>query len=293
MGYIYDLHCHSIFSDGSLSPTDVVGRAAANGVDVLALTDHDSTKGIVEARQAARQCGIELIAGVEVSVTWSNQTIHIVGLGIDIENEKLQQGLALIRQQRAFRTKRMAEKLEKLGMTDVLNKIIAYAGCESATRTHFARYLVDQGIVKDMQGAFKKYLGRKGKAFVGGDWVSLEEAVTWICDAGGQAIIAHPVRYNMTNTKLGALIDEFKSFGGTAIEVSTSTHMPHERKKIAKIAEQYGLLSSVGSDFHSPGNPRVELGHNLRLPENAIPIWHDWNIEANSETVSVVNGGVR
>lgn len=290
MNPVIDLHAHSHYSDGTLSPAELVLRAQNKGVDVLALTDHDNTAGLAEAHKAAQQAGLTLINGVEVSVTWARRTVHIVGLGIDTENTALQQGLEGIREQRAIRANKMAVKLEKAGLSGVMASIKEYAGTEAATRTHFARYLVDNGHAKDMQTAFKRFLGKKGKAFVGGDWVSLEEAVGWIVNAGGQAVIAHPVRYKMTDTKLGVLIDEFKHAGGTGIEVSTATHMPHERRKMAIIAAQYELLSSAGSDFHSPGNPRIELGHNLGLPADTVPVWKDWEIE--KKATKVVNGGL-
>ena len=215
---IYDLHTHSLYSDGTLTPTELVTRAHDNGVKVLALTDHDITDGVEEARVIAETLGIQLVAGVEISVTWARQTIHIVGLNIDTSNTELQAGLAGIREQRVIRAKRMAEKLEKAGFINVFESVKALAGTEAATRTHFARFLLGKGHVDTMQKAFKLWLGKKGRAFVGGDWVSLQEAVGWITGSGGQAVIAHPVRYNMTRTKMGLLVDEFKQYGGIGVE---------------------------------------------------------------------------
>jgi len=276
---VYDLHTHSTYSDGTLRPAELIARAAEQGVDVLALTDHDSTEGLAEATAAAQQHGVRLINGVEISVTWSARTIHVVGLGIDAANPSLQNGLAGLREQRAERARKMAAKLEKAGIPDALNTVSVMAGTEAATRTHFARFLVECGAARDMQAAFKKWLGRKGKAYVSGEWTELENAVGWITDAGGQAVIAHPVRYKMTNTKLKALIDEFRHFGGGGIEVATSSHAMHERRKIAEIAGQNALLSSVGSDFHTPGNPRIELGQYLDLPAGCEPIWNTWRFD--------------
>lgn len=287
-----DLHAHSLYSDGTLSPTELVKRAHENNVKVLALTDHDITDGLEEANRVARELGIKLVAGVEISVTWARQTIHIVGLNIDTENTELQAGLARIREQRVVRARRMAEKLEKAGFLNVFESVTKLAGTEAATRTHFARFLLGHGHVDTMQKAFKLWLGKKGKAFVGGDWVTLEEAVGWICRSGGQAVIAHPVRYNMTRTKMGVLVDEFKQNGGIGIEVSTSSQATHERKQVVDVANRYGLLCSVGSDFHSPGNPRVELGRNLDLPRDANPIWQDWE-DTNFDMPLRANGGLR
>ncbi len=277
MSRTYDLHSHSTISDGTLTPSELVARAAERGVDVLALTDHDSIDGVQEASAAAANAGVELIPGVEVSVTWSGATVHIVGLNVDAENIPLRQGLAAMAEKRVERARRIAAKISRhTGDEAVWQRITQEAGTEAVTRTHFARDLIEQGVVKDFHHAFKKWLGRKGKAYVAGQWAELEQAVAWIRDAGGVAVIAHPARYNFTRSKLLRLIEEFKAAGGSGLEVVSSAHTPNERGNLAAIARQTGLLVSCGSDFHAPGNPRVELGRDLALPANCEPVWSQW-----------------
>ena len=275
---VYDLHSHSIHSDGTLTPNQLVERAKEMGVDFLALTDHDETAGLDEAQTKADELQIELIHGVEISVSWdNNQTIHIVGLNIDKNNQQLQQGLAVIREERIRRAKKIALKLEKAGIENVWQNMVETYGFEALTPTHFARFLLAQNQVKDIQQAFKKWLGRKGKAYVSGHWVPMKEAVQWIVQAGGQAVIAHPVRYKMTNRKLEKLVLDFKDAGGVGIEVVGNRYSAQERAAMCSLARRFDLLSSSGSDFHTPGNPYVELGRNLGLPEHTKAIWHDWN----------------
>jgi len=278
--FIVDLHSHSYYSDGTLSPAELVNRAHNNGVKVLALTDHDETKGLSEAQTSADSLGLHLINGVEISISWDrNQTIHIVGLNIDPENRDLQAGLLLIRQERVRRAKKIAEKLEKAGINNVWQQVSEKAGFDAVTRTHFARFLVENGHAKDMQQCFKKYLGRKGRAFVNGHWLSMEEAVSWIISAGGQAVIAHPTRYKLTKSKLERLVTEFKACGGAGLEVVAQRYTEKEKAEMASLARRFDLYSSVGSDFHNPGNPYVELGRGLDLPLDCKPIWGEWNIK--------------
>jgi len=277
---IVDLHSHSFYSDGTLSPADLIRRAHDNGVDVLALTDHDETKGLVEAQTTADELGLQLINGVEISISWDrNQTIHIVGLNIDPENQDLQAGLLLIRQERVRRAKKIAEKLEKTGIENVWQKVTEKAGFEAVTRTHFARFLVENGYAKDMQHCFKKYLGRKGRAYVNGQWLPMEDAVGWIISAGGQAVIAHPTRYKLTKSKLERLVTEFKACGGVGLEVVAQRYSDKEKAEMTSLARHFELLASVGSDFHNPGNPYVELGRGLSLPTDCKPIWGEWDIK--------------
>lgn len=278
MSMIVDLHTHSHCSDGSLSPTELVSRAHEQGVQILALTDHDDMQGLPEAQQQADKLGINLISGVEISVSWNGKTIHIVGLGVDVTNEELQQGLQQTREERVRRAKRIAEKLHKCGIENVWQQVTKEAGFEAVTRTHFAKYLFKNGYVKDMQQAFKKFLGRNARAHVNGQWASLEKALGWIHAAGGQAVIAHPIRYKLTNAKLQKLIGEFKQHGGVGIEVVTSRYNTHEKAYIASLARRFDLLASVGSDFHAPGNPYIELGLNLELPLETKGIWEDWSV---------------
>ena len=274
---VYDLHSHTLYSDGTLSPAELVVRAKEQGVDYLALTDHDETSGLLEAQQKADEVKLNLIHGVEVSVSWDyNQTIHIVGLNIDKENVDLQKGLAIIREERIRRAKKIADKLEKAGIINVWQDIVEQNGFEALTRTHFARFLLAHNHVKDIQQAFKKWLGRKGRAYVSGHWVPMKEAVEWIVNSGGQAVIAHPVRYGMTNRKLEKLVLDFKDAGGVGIEVVGNRYSANERAAMASLARRFDLLASVGSDFHAPGNPYTELGRNLGLAEHTKPIWHDW-----------------
>lgn len=273
---IYDLHSHTTHSDGTLSPLELVTRAKSCGVDVLALTDHDGTFGLQEGVDAARSVGIRFVPGVEISVTWGAQTVHIVGLGIDWLNEKLRAGLAEMQIKRVERAKQLGRKLETNGIPNALERVKAIAGLEAPTRTHFGRFLVDNGYARDLQDSFNKWLGKKGKAYVRGDWATLVEAVTWITAAGGQAVIAHPGRYQYTLTKLRCMIEEFIECGGAGLEVVSSSHSPQMVGDMSALAKHYALLASVGSDFHSPGNPRVELGRNLTLPANLTPIWSTW-----------------
>jgi len=277
---IVDLHSHSFYSDGTLSPADLIRRAHDNGVNVLALTDHDETKGLVEAQTTADELGLQLINGVEISISWDrNQTIHIVGLNIDPENQDLQAGLLLIRQERVRRAKKIAEKLEKTGIENVWQKVTEKSGFEAVTRTHFARFLVENGYAKDMQHCFKKYLGRKGRAYVNGQWLPMEDAVGWIISAGGQAVIAHPTRYKLTKSKLERLVTEFKACGGIGLEVVAQRYSDKEKAEMTSLARRFELLASVGSDFHNPGNPYVELGRGLSLPTDCKPIWGEWDIK--------------
>lgn len=269
----YDLHCHSTASDGSLSPTELVRRAIEQGVDVLALTDHDGTEGINEAKQAAGNTDLLLIAGVEISVTWGGTTIHIVGLNVDVEHPVLQQGLATMRNYRIGRAEEIAKRLDKAGISGALEGAKKYASDVMLGRAHFAQFLVEYGHAKDISDVFKRYLVRNKPGYVPGQWATLSEAVSWITEAGGQAVIAHPARYKITATKLRRLISEFKEAGGIGFEVVSGRQHPEEVKHMAKLAEQFDLLASCGSDFHTPDNQWVELGHLSNLPRSCTPIW--------------------
>ena len=274
----YDLHSHSLASDGALSPEDLIARAIAQGVDVLALTDHDGTEGILAAQQAAKNTDLTLIAGVEISVTWGGGTVHIVGLNIDIENATLQQGLMTMRSFRVDRAQKMAERLEKAGITGALEGARKYASDVMLGRLHFAQFLVEQGHANDISDVFKRFLVKNKPGYVSGDWASLSDAVTWINAAGGQAVIAHPARYKMTATKLRRLISEFKEAGGVGFEVVSGRQHPEEVKNLARLAEQFELLASCGSDFHTPANEWVELGKLAALPKSCVPIWSTWSV---------------
>lgn len=274
---VVDLHSHSFYSDGTLSPRELVQRAKQQGVDVLALTDHDEVAGLKEAAEEAEMLGITLVKGVEISVSWTgNRTIHIVGLNIDPEHPHLKDGLTSIREERVRRAKKIADRLEKCGIENAWRDVTEEVGFEAVTRTHFARYLVARGYAKDMQQAFKKWLGSKGKAYVVGKWASMEQGINWITDAGGQAVIAHPPRYDLTRRKLESLVTDFKNLGGIGLEVVSNRYSKDEIAAMSSLARRHDLLASVGSDFHSPDNKYIELGQNLKLPPDTPAIWQEW-----------------
>lgn len=272
----HDLHSHSWVSDGTLSPTELVQRAAAAGVDVLALTDHDDTAGCAEAQAAAVACGIEVLPGVEVSVTWQGMTIHIVGLAIDPEAAALQAGLAQLREFRGWRAEEMGRRLAERGIDGAYEGAAALSRGRIISRTHFAHYLVSRGCGKDVRDIFKHYLKRNKPGHVPGQWAALEEAVGWIRAAGGVAVVAHPARYELTSAKLRRLLGEFMECGGEAMEVISGSHTPDDVLAMARHARALGLLASVGSDFHGPENPWVELGRLSPLPDGLTPVWQRW-----------------
>ena len=272
----YDLHSHSTVSDGSLSPEHLVARAIDQGVDVLALTDHDGTEGITAAQAAAQGTKLSLVTGVEISVTWGSSTIHILGLKVDHKNEALQKGLEKIRDYRKERAVKIADRLEKSGISGAYEGASQYASPVMLGRVHFAKFLVDKGHAKNINDVFKRYLVRNKPGYVSGEWATLAQAVNWINGAGGQAVIAHPARYKMTATKLRRLITEFKELGGVGLEVVSGRQHPEEIKTLAKLANDFNLLASCGSDFHSPDNTWVELGRLPELPSSVNPIWKKW-----------------
>lgn len=268
---IYDLHCHSTASDGVLTPTEVVQRAAQQGVNVLALTDHDSISGLAEARIEAEKHNIQLINGVEISTLWENRGIHIVGLGFDENSPEMTALLAEQAELRFQRAIQIGEKLEKVGVPNAFEGAKSLAAGE-VTRAHYARYLVQIGKVSNDSQAFKKYLSAGKPAYVKSEWVEIPKAINVIHQAGGLAVFAHPLRYNMTNRWLKKLIAEFQQWGGDGIEVAGCGQTPDQRQLLARWAVEYDLRGSVGSDFHFPCG-WVELGKSLWLPENVKPIW--------------------
>ncbi len=272
----YDLHSHSTASDGSLAPEALIQRAVEQNVDVLALTDHDGTEGIQAARNAAQDLPIDLIAGVEISVTWKNRTVHILGLNIDEHNKTLQQGLTDMRNFRVERATLIAERLQKAGIDGALAGAQEFASEVMLGRVHFAQFLVKNGYAKNVNDVFKKYLVRNKPGYVPGKWATLEDTVNWINAAGGQAVIAHPARYKLTATKLRYLSSEFKELGGVGLEVVSGRQHPEEVKTLARLAEKMEMYASCGSDFHSPENQWVELGKLAALPENTQAIWQTW-----------------
>ncbi len=272
-----DLHCHSNVSDGVLAPAELAARAKAHGVDFWALTDHDEVGGIAEARAAAKDVGLPFVAGVEISITWAGKTVHIVGLGIDEENETLRAGLDSVRNGRLLRGREIAAQLEQAGIPGAFEGALKYAdNPEMLGRTHFARFLVDAGVKPTVSAVFDNYLVEGKPGFVPHRWATLEEAVSWIRAAGGRAVIAHPGRYPFTDLQLWAMIDRFRELGGAGIEVVTGSHTPDQYDTFAKVARSSGLLASRGSDFHGPGESRVDLGALPPLPSGLTPVWHDW-----------------
>ena len=276
----YDLHCHSTASDGTLTPAALVARARAQGVDVLALTDHDVTCGIAEARDAAAGTGLKLVAGVEVSVTWQHQQLHIVGLGVDPADADLIAGLEGLRRFRVWRGEEIARRLEKRGITGAYEGAMALAQGPAISRTHFARYLVAQGHARDMSKAFDRYLKRGKPAYVPGQWAALDEAVRWITGAGGQAVIAHPARYKLSATRMRQLLGEFKEAGGAGLEVISGTQPQGATASLVRYAQQFSLLASVGSDYHGPGQGPNEVGRLPALPAACVPVWTAWQPSA-------------
>ncbi|GGY02798.1 3',5'-nucleoside bisphosphate phosphatase [Paludibacterium paludis] len=270
-----DLHFHSNASDGALPPAEVVTRAAGRGATLVALTDHDCTRGLADARAAASGCGVDFLNGVEVSVTWSGKhTIHIVGLGIDPDHPALSAGLKSIRDGRTGRAKAMSDALAALGIDGAFDGAMALCdNTEMIGRTHFARFLVNAGHVKDVKSVFRKFLTPGKPGYVPHIWAGLADAVGWIRAAGGMAVIAHPGRYDFGRTLTERLILDFKDAGGEGIEVASGSHSLDDRHKYALIARQYGLFSSAGSDFHAPGEGGRDVGMTEDLPPICRPAW--------------------
>lgn len=273
----YDLHCHSTRSDGLLTPAGVMRRAAERGVDVIALTDHDEMVGLDEARSAARDAGIEFVEGSELSVTWAGDTVHVVALGIDPGNAELAEGLASVRNGRDARARRIGEALGQAGIPDAFQGALGYVTSERLiSRTHFARFLVETGHVRDLKDAFKRFLTTGKPGYVPHAWASLSQVVTWIHGAGGQAVIAHPGRYKLTPSGLRTLIAEFRDLGGDAIEVVSPSHTPAQYLEFAALARAHGLKVSCGTDFHGPGESRFDFGQLPPLPAGVEPVWSTW-----------------
>ena len=270
-----DLHCHSVVSDGTLTPEVLAERAKANGVNLWALTDHDELGGQQRARAAANALKMDYLAGVEISVTWMGETIHIVGLGIDADHAGLIEGLRMTREGRANRAKLIAEQLLKVGIPGAYEGALHHAGNHDLiSRTHFARFLVEAGVCKDTYQVFKNYLVEDKPGYVPHMWAKLDDAVAWIKAAGGVAVIAHPGRYSRLNAlQMDELYQHFKDIGGLAIEVITGSHTPDQYQTFGKIAQQYGFLASRGSDFHSPDESRIDLGQLPHLPDHLTPVW--------------------
>ncbi|MDZ4074107.1 MAG: 3',5'-nucleoside bisphosphate phosphatase [Hylemonella sp.] len=269
-----DLHCHSVVSDGTLTPEELAARAHANGVELWALTDHDEIGGQQRALAAARALGLPYLTGAEISITFAGHTVHIVGLGFDAEDPRMQQGLRQTRGGRGERAREMSASLAAVGIQGAYEGALKYAGNpELISRTHFARYLVEAGVCRETNEVFRKYLTEGKPGFVPHRWATLRDAVTWISDAGGMAVIAHPARYGFTPTEEYALFSEFKTHGGRAVEVVTGSHSAAEYVKYAEMAREFGLAASRGSDFHSPDESHTDLGALPFLPGQLTPVW--------------------
>jgi len=272
-----DLHCHSNVSDGVLAPAVVAQAARQGGVDAWALTDHDEVRGIPAARAAAAELGMQFVSGVEISITWAKETVHIVGLRIDENNATLLEGLSCTRSGRDNRGREIAAQLALAGIPGAYEGALKFVGNpDLMSRTHFARYLVETGVCANIPDVFKKYLSEGKPGYVPHCWASLADAVGWIRGAGGIAVIAHPGRYRFSDTAEGVLFDEFKQLGGAAIEVVTGSHTPDQYDEYAQLAKRYGFLASRGSDFHAPGESRVDFAALPPLPASVTPVWHDW-----------------
>ena len=269
-----DLHCHSVVSDGTLTPEALAARARVNGVELWALTDHDEIGGQARAAAAAATHGMAYLTGTEISVTFANETVHIVGLGFDASNPIIVNGLAKTRGGRGERAMEMSDGLAKVGIKGAYDGALKFVGNpELISRTHFARFLVESGVCKDTYEVFRKYLTEGKPGYVPHRWASLGDAVGWITQTGGVAVIAHPGRYKFTANEEFALFSEFKTHGGQGVEVVTGSHTTAEYVEYAAVAKEFGMAASRGSDFHSPDESRIDLGTLPMLPGDLMPVW--------------------
>lgn len=270
-----DLHCHSTASDGLLAPAEVVRRAHANGVELLALTDHDELDGLAEARAEAAELGLRFLDGTEISVSWGeDQTVHVIGLGVAPSNAALADGLGRVRSGRDARALRMAEELDRVGIHGAYAGALRYVGNPALiSRSHFARYIVEQGRAKDVKSVFDYWLAKGKPGYVPHVWATLEDAVGWIVGAGGTAVIAHPGRYRLNRDARERLFGEFRDLGGRGIEVLSGSHGAEETQEYATVARRFGFLASRASDFHGPGESWVDLGRMPPLPDDLQPVW--------------------
>ena len=269
-----DLHCHSVVSDGTLQPEALAERAAKNGVELWALTDHDEIGGQKRAAAAAHANGMAYLTGTEISVTFAHETVHIVGLGFDAEDPAMLRGLQATRGGRGDRAKEISAGLAKVGIQNAYEGALKYVGNpDLISRTHFARFLVDSGVCSSTHDVFRHYLTEGKPGFVPHSWASLGDAVRWIRQSGGVAVIAHPARYKFTANEEYALFSEFKTHGGQAVEVVTGSHTVPEYAKYADMALEFDLAASRGSDFHSPDESHTDLGALPYLPGQLTPVW--------------------
>jgi predicted metal-dependent phosphoesterase TrpH len=272
---IFDLHTHTTASDGSLSPAELIARAQSNGVTTLSITDHDTVLAYQDLDYSSSS-SLNIVPGIEVSANWGRMGIHIVGLNIDLDSPVIgdlvqSQGSARLR-----RAEEIARRLARSGMPDPLPEVRQIAGSDNIGRPHFAQYLVDTGKVRNTRQAYRKFLGNGKIGDVRNFWPSMQDAIDSIRDSGGIAVLAHPAHYRLTNTKLHVLTSDFSAAGGGAIEVICGRQEALATRKLAGLAEEFGLLASVGSDFHSPQEYRADVGAVASLPAGCKPVWQAW-----------------
>lgn len=272
-----DLHCHSTFSDGVLSPEALVHKAIGNQVQLLSLTDHDTYAGYDDIKKACQNTNITLIPGIELSVRWRKHEIHMLGYQFQID-ENMSQLVSFQNESRIARAKLIGERLEAIGIEKAYQKACELAGHARAGRLHFAKILLEEGRVRDLQSAFRQFLGRGKGAYIPSPWIQLEDAAAQLKKSNGQAVIAHPLKYGLTRTKLHELMAEFKSFGGAGVEVVSGEITNYQANELAGLATRFGLLASSGSDFHSDKGSVIQLGRQMLLPKGCTPIWHDWTL---------------
>lgn len=271
-----DLHCHSNFSDGLLTPQALLDKARQQGITMLALTDHDTVLGVTALLEANTDKAIRIIQGVELSSRWKKIDIHILGLNIDHQHPVLLELIAKQREHRLTRALQMSERMALLGVEKAYDKACVVAGHQHVARPHFAQVFVNEGKARDLAAAFKRYLQRGKPAYVPTPWISIEEAVSGIKEAGGQAVLAHPLKYDLTRTKLHELVEAFKSAGGVGLEVVSGEMTPSQTQEVAGLCRRFSLLASTGSDYHGDGLSRISLGRQRALPPDCMPVWHLW-----------------
>lgn len=286
-----DLHSHSTISDGLLSPSDLVRRAHVNGVELFALTDHDEVSGLAAARAEAEAVGLPFVSGVEISVSWrSDHTIHILGFDFDAADRALIDGLAGVRAGRDERARRMSRELDQVGIHGAYEGALKYVSNPGLiSRAHFARYIAEAGHAKDVKSVFDHWLAKGKPGYVTHVWATLAEAVGWIREAGGIAVIAHPGRYRVSKAELRDLIQEFKAVGGEGIEVLSGSHSGDETRAVARLARKLELLASRGSDYHGPGESWMDIGKMPALPEDLTPVWTRFKVKCPNFTPGVPN----
>jgi len=272
----YDLHTHTTESDGKFTPDELITQAEIAGIDVLAITDHDTISGLAKAYQAVLNKNISLISGVELSVSWCNRSFHIVGLNINPENNLLVDSLAEHKQQRESRAIKIGEQLDKCGIPNAYDGAKQLASDEAITRNHFARFLVNNGHAKNINDVFKKYMVKNKPGYVKTHWINMEDGIDLLNQSGGTAVLAHPLRYKLTGTWIRKLLTAFKQAGGLGIEIVTGNSTQNEVLLAADYARHFELSGSVGSDFHGHENNGIHLGKLNKLPKDIVPVWESW-----------------